>query len=358
MARGLETLDRLGAGPTVSEGINKLVGWRAILALQRRSPTAGVLLDSFYQAAVKPGTDRNMFVPAVMLQGGGEPAAQIDFNRRLLASRLSPEEARTVTGLSAVAWAARGAWDSSLALRERLVRSPADTIGVLNVYRTAVLAAFVGALPVGEAHRRRAAAAPLVAAHRPGFRAELAWLDGVLAAIGRDTAGVTVARARLKRTGAKWSSVLDRSLDAFEAALRGDRRAAATAMAALEWEVADGSPWFAFDPDTPHVLLQGVDRMAAAQWLLAEGDSAQAVRLLGWHRGFPPLDDKIPLAPLAYLLQAGIEQGLSDTAAAGRSYEQFLARFDMPGPAQRHLVVEARAALARLGAEGGPPPER
>ena len=358
MARGLETLDRLGAGPTVSEGINKLVGWRAILALQRRSPTAGVLLDSFYHAAVRPGPDRNMFVPAVMLQGGGEPAAQIDFNRRLLASGLSSEEARTVAGLSAVAWAARGAWDSSLAVRERLVRSPADTIGLLNVYRTAVLAAFVGALPVGEAHRRRAAAATLIASPHLSFLAELAWLDGVLAATARDTAGVAAARARLGRTGAKWSSILDRSLGALETALRGDRRAAATAMAALEWEVADGSPWFAFNPKTPHVLLQGIDRMAAAQWLLAEGDNAQAVRLLGWHRGFPPLDDKIPLAPLAYLLQAGIEQGQGDTTAARKSYEQFLARFDMPGPAQRHLVVEARAALARLGAERGPPPER
>ena len=358
MTRGLETLERLGAEPAISEGIGKLMGWRAILALQRRSPTAGALLDSFYQGAVEPKPDRNIFVPAVMIQGGGEPAAQIEFNRRLLGSGLSREEARTVTGLSAVAWAARGAWDSSLALRERLVRSPADTIGLLDVYRTAVLAVTVGALPAEEALRRRAAAGPLAAAHRPGVRAELAWLDGVLAAVTGDTAGVVAARGRLGGTGARWASILDRSLGAFEAALRGDRRAAATAMAALEWEVADGSPWFGFSPHTPHVLLQGIDRMAAAEWLLAEGDTLQALRLLGWHRSFPPLDDKVPLAPLAYLLQAGIEHAQGDTTAARRNYGQFLARYDLPGPAHRHLVLEARAALLRLGAARAPPPER
>jgi TolB-like protein len=356
MARGLETLERLGADTALSEEIGKLLGWRTVLALQRRSPTAGALVDSFYQQAMKD-RDGEFFVPAVMLQGGGEPAAQIEFNRRLLASELSPEQARTVTGLSAVAWAARGAWDSSLALRERLVRSPADTVGLLNVYRTAVLAASVGALPVAVAHRRRAAAAPWVAAHGPGFRAELAWLDGVLAAVGGDTAGLVAARARLGRTGARWADRLDRSLGAFETALRGDRRAAGTAMAALEWEVADGSPWFAWNPNTPHLLLQGIDRMAGAEWLLAEGDTNQAVRLLGWHRGFPPLDDKVPLAPLAYLLQAGIEHAQGDTTAARRNYGQFLARYDLPGPAHRHLVVEARAALLRLGAPRAPLPE-
>jgi hypothetical protein len=97
--------------------------------------------------------------------------------------------------------------------------------------------------------------------------------------------------------------------------------------------------------------------MAAAEWLLAEGDSAQAARLLSWHETFPPLDDKAPLAPLAYLLRASIEDGHGDVAAARRDYEQFLVRYDMPPPAHRHLVTEARAAVARLGATPVPPPE-
>jgi hypothetical protein len=221
-----------------------------------------------------------------------------------------------------------------------------------------VLATTVGALPAAGAARRRIAAAPLVLLQRPAFRAELAWLDGVLAATSADTAGLVAARARLRGTGAEWAVNLDRSLGAFELALRGDRRAAATAMAALEWELADGSPWFAWSPETPHLLLRGIDRMAAAEWLLAEGDSAQATRLLSWHETFPPLDDKPPLAPLALLLRANIADGQGNVDAARRDYQKFLGLYDMPPPAHRHLVVEARAALARLGTSPAPPAER
>jgi TolB-like protein len=355
-ARALVMLERLGAGPAFerTEGRNKLLGWRATLALQSRSPTARVLLDSLYQDMVKP--DRWWFVSGVIIQGAGHPADQIEMNRRLLRHGVPPEGARTFTYMNAIAWATRGAWDSALATRERLVRSPTDTIALLDVYRTAVLATTVGALPAAEAIRRRSAAAALL--HGPGLRAELAWLDGVLAAASADTAGLVAARTRLRGTGAKWAASLDRSLGAFESALRGDRRKAATAMAALEWELADGSPWFAFDPKTPHILLRGIDRMAAAEWLLAEGDSAQAARLLSWHETFPPLDDKAPLAPLAFLLRANIEDGHGDVDAARRDYQQFLVRYDMPTPAHRHLVMEAKAALARLGSTPAPPAER
>ena len=357
MARGLDALDRLGAGPTFlqNEGIDKLLGWRAALAVLRQSPSAAIMLDSVYQDAVRPG--EGMFVRGVWLQGVGEPGVQINFNRRLLRSGLPPDEARTLTYLSSLAWAARGAWDSALAFREQLVRSPSDTIALLDVYRTAVLGASVGALRASEAARRRLAVGRLAPGMRPGLRADLAWLDGVLAAGQADTAGLVSARARVRQTGAKWGPVLDRSLGAFETALRGDRHAAATAMATLEWELADGSPWFAWNPNTPHVLLRGIDRMAAAQWLLAEGDSVQAIRLLGWHRSFPPLDDKIPLAPLAYLIQAGVEDASGDSVAARGHYQQFLARYDLPVPAHRHLVTQARAALARLGAAPTGPPQ-
>jgi hypothetical protein len=357
-ARALAMLERLGAGPAFerNEGRNKLLGWRATLALQSRSPTARVLLDSLYQDMVKP--DRELFVSGVMIQGAGYPGDQIDMNRRLLRHGVPTDGAHLLTYMNAIAWASRGAWDSALASRERLLRYPTDTIRLLDVYRTAVLATTVGALPAAVAARRRAAAAPLVLLHRPAFRAELAWLDGVLAAASADTASLVAARTRLRGTGAKWAVSLDRSLGAFESALRGDRRAAATAMAALEWELADGSPWFAYSPQTPHLLLRGIDRMAAAEWLLAEGDSAQAARLLSWHETFPPLDDKVPLAPLAFLLRANIEDGHGDVDAARRDYQQFLVRYDMPPPAHRHLVMEAKAALARLGSTPAPPAER
>jgi TolB-like protein len=348
-ALALDMLERLNSGPTLLKtvGRDQLLGLRTTLALQRRSPVARLMLDSLYQDMVKP--DRDLFESGVMIQGAGHLADQLEMNRRLLRHGVPADGARTLIYMNAIAWATRGAWDSALGMREQLVRSPTDTVGLLDVYRTAVLGTRVGALPADEAARRRPAAARLLLLNGPAYRAELAWLDGVLAATTLDTAGLVAARARLRVTGAKWTASLDRSLGAFESALRGNRRSAATAMAALEWELADGSPWFAGDPKTPHKLLRGMDRMAAAEWLLAEGDSAQATRLLSWHETFPPLDDKAPLAPLAYLLRASIEDGHGDVVAARRDYEQFLVRYDMPPPAHRHLVTEARAAIARLG---------
>jgi hypothetical protein len=184
-ARALERLERLHAGPTIlqNERMDKLLAYRTVLALQRRSLESEVMLDSMYQDVLRPGRDK--FVPGIVLQGSGMPAAQIDFNRRLLRHGLAPEDARNVAHGIALAWAMRGSWDSALVARDHLVQSATDTLGLLNVYRTAVLATFVGALPAQEAARRRPAVARLVPFQPAGYQAELAWLDGVLAAANR-----------------------------------------------------------------------------------------------------------------------------------------------------------------------------
>ena len=346
IVRAVDALERLGAGPLFlkTEGLDKLLLYRTQLALTRQDGSAGRMLDSFYLSAAP--LDRDHFVPSVALTGV-DPAAQIAFNRRLLARGLPPDEARITTTFIAFAWAVRGAWDSALVVRDGLVRGPTDTLALLTAYRTAVLGAWVGALPVDDAERRRPAMAPLIEACGPGFRAELAWLDGVLAVAGHDLNGLTAARVALKRSGGAWTSYLDRSLGAFQLALEGDRRSAASAMAALEWELADGTPHFV-SRATPHALLRGVDRLAAAEWLQEAGRGAEALPLLRWHRTFPNFEDKIPLAPLAFLFSARIEATLGDTAAARRDYALFLKSYDMPTPNSRHLVAEARDALERL----------
>jgi serine/threonine-protein kinase len=354
-ARAVEALDRMGAGPTFvhNEAMDKPLMYRTWLALERRNGSADALLDSAYQSVVIPG--RDVFVPSLLLQGEGYPALQIGFNRRLLRHGLPPNGARITSWFIALTWAVRGAWDSALAARDQRVRDPADTLALLRRYQTAVLAAWVGALPPGEAARRRPAAAPLVVGLGPGYRAELAWLDGVLAVAGNDLKGVTASRAALKTSGGVWWSYLDRSLGAFESDLQHDRRTAASAMAALEWELAEGNPYFAGDDATPHVLLRGVDRLAAAQWLQDQGDGTQALRLLA--SAGSTFEDRIPLAPLAFLLSARIEASLGDTGAARRDYQRFLQRYDMPLPPHRHLVVEAREALARLADTAALPTE-
>jgi hypothetical protein len=47
-------------------------------------------------------------------------------------------------------------------------------------------------------------------------------------------------------------------------------------------------------------------------------------------------------------MRARIEEAQGNTRSATEHYQQFLRRYDSPMPAQRHLVTEARGALARL----------
>jgi tetratricopeptide (TPR) repeat protein len=111
---------------------------------------------------------------------------------------------------------------------------------------------------------------------------------------------------------------------------------------AREWALLAGDPY-----------AVSVTHMAAANALLAVGDTARAVRCLYWHEaGFPPpgggLGDQL-FAGLAYLKLAQIEEAQGHRDLARGHYEQFLRRYDMPSPAHQHLVTEARAALQRLG---------
>jgi uncharacterized protein HemY len=97
--------------------------------------------------------------------------------------------------------------------------------------------------------------------------------------------------------------------------------------------------------------------LVAARWLLEDGDTAQAGRLLTWHEAESSLLESsftYAVSPLAYLLLARIEDAQGDTRSASEHYQQFLRRYDMPMPAQRHLVDEARAALSRLSGRGDP----
>lgn len=60
------------------------------------------------------------------------------------------------------------------------------------------------------------------------------------------------------------------------------------------------------------------------------------------------------MRPLVSLQLARIEDARGRVADARRLYRDFLIWYDMPAPAHRHLVEEARTALARLS--GAPQP--
>ena len=97
--------------------------------------------------------------------------------------------------------------------------------------------------------------------------------------------------------------------------------------------------------------MRSVNRLSAARWLLADGDTTQATRLLVWHETCCErwrTAAGATFAPIAYLLLGRIEETRGHDQLARKHYEQVLQRYDMPVPALRHVVAEAEAALARL----------
>ena len=242
--------------------------------------------------------------------------------------------------------AARGAWDSAFVAMDNAARGNAGPTTGLHGYRLAAVGVWLGAVEPSVAAAWRGRAADAFDRMRPEHRAELAWVDGLLAVARRDPAGLARARAALKQTGAPDLRRLDSSLTAFSRDLAGDRRGALELLVALERDRQYMS--------NIHPYLTGVNRLTASRWLAAEGDAAGAARLLTWHEaiGDPAspqaLHANALLAPFAYLARARIEEAHGQRDAARAHYERFLSNYDTPVPAHRVLAAEARAALARL----------
>jgi TolB-like protein len=345
--RVLGALERLNAGPAMLKewGSNQLIQFRLVDRIQRDdSGGARALLDSVARdlARSRKGPHHN---PGWF----GFPAADIALYQRMRRLGFKPDNAALTI---AYTWAARGAWDSALVALDRSVKGgEADSLAPLSLYRIAALGAWVGALPAAEAANRRRAA------HRalPGLgsyeRAELALIDGLLAVSTSDRRALAKARQEGQASGDSMSSVLNQTLEAFDRSLSGDVRRAGRALAALEWRQADE-----YYPHNFSRILMPVSRLAASQWLLASGDTATAARLLTWVEadGGPGGTGKTLLKGLVELQRARIEDARGHQAQAEAHYRQFLTRYDMPMPTNRHLVDEANEALARLGSRADP----
>jgi TolB-like protein/tetratricopeptide (TPR) repeat protein len=340
---------RLGGYPGASSHWNRL--------LYQLGTTDGVLDSSLtpladtvarYYAGLRDGSLE--FAPEVELLAGF-PAAQIDLNRRVLRLGVDPERAAANLRGIALSWGARGAWDSALAVMDRYTAMGTNADAALEAYALAVLGAWFGGLDSEEPLKRRQATGLTTAemgAEPPGAKERLAWLDGILAFWRRDHRGLLTASAALEAMRSPRAAFNHRSLAAFERALGGDRADAGRELAAQEWQCAN-------QPSCPLGNYDiAVHHLAAAQWLLEAGDTAQAARLLVWHeawQGGSYWAGTEVLAGLAYLQRARIEESRGSTRLAGEDYQQFLRRYDMPMPAQRHLVDEAKTALVRMASE-------
>jgi serine/threonine-protein kinase len=338
--RALHQLDRLDAGPTLSaDGYgNRMQQFRYLYAIQRGDTAlVRVLTDSMALDVVGSFYDPFLY---------GFFAEQMDVSRAALAANVAPERRRAHRQLLALSWAGRGAWDSALAGFDRLGDGGADSVAPLRAYGMATLAVWLGAADRREARARRPAAIRAARGTGAGGGAEIAWLDGVLAAADSNRRELTAAREALRKSGDTGWRALDRSLGALDTALQGATGPAGEAMATLEWEeAAVAAPDFA-----EHPLVIPLDRLAGARWLAANDDTEQAQRLLEWVEaayGFHPSTlYSLALAGLADLERARIEEGLGQPELARRYYLRFLRRYDRPVPHHLPLVEEARAQVS------------
>jgi tRNA A-37 threonylcarbamoyl transferase component Bud32/TolB-like protein len=301
-------------------------------------------------------------VLALKLLQVGFPAAQIELNNRVLGSgRASRDMVTWLRGVNAWAWAERGAWDSALSIMTDVAlkhpgpyRPGERPILALESYGMAVLGAWIGATSHTLAVQRRAAAVRVIGELPNGeirhdALGRLAWLDGILGFAQRDRQAIRAARRAAAQSGYYQKQLVDRSLWAFDQALTGNRKKAGKALAQLEEQCV---LQVGCNHRTPHIAVQ---RFAAAEWLQEAGDLERAARLLryqdepqrGWQWIF-----RDALAGPTYMLRARIEERRGNATLALEYYQQFLRRYDSAVQPQRHLVDEARAALARFSGGG------
>jgi TolB-like protein len=343
----IEALKRLDAGPVLSaDGYgDRLILFPFLRAIMRgdRAQVA-MLSDSVARDPAPAAATTGSFFDGFNF---GFFPEQIDVSRRIVeAGGGPPERLRFHRQTIALSWAGRGAWDSALAGLDKLAAEGADSTDALRAYGIAALGAWLEAIDPREAAARRSLAAE--SGRGAGGRAELAWIDGVVASARRDRAALTQARTRLNQSGDPASRALDRSLGALDAALRGDTAEAGAALAALEWEEAA-----VLAPDfVDHPLVIALDRIAGARWLSAAGDAEQALRLLRWSEGVFLLHPSTAYSPafagLVDLERGRIEDRLGRAEPARASYTRFLQLYDRPMARQRSMVEEVKKRVTAM----------
>jgi tetratricopeptide (TPR) repeat protein len=359
-AKVAEALTALGYYSRLSaeRGYDASMGARLELSAGAGLPVS--LRDSFALAIARSPDWLVRTFASVRLYAVGYPAAQIELNRRLLA--LAPHD--SLAGFTwvgtAQAWAARGAWDSTLAAYQHAVSLGTRNISPVSLYTMAASGTWLGALDMARTAEQRAAAVKSLDRLPPGEpatrreRAMLAWADGILAAQRRNLPDLKEARERLRQSGASAAPFMERSLAGFELELRGARQAAAESLAVLDLAATD------LDISAPHdPYARSITHLAASQLMLEQGDTSRALKLLRWHEAYIPASAEgfrsQIFAGLAYYQLARIEKAQGKDDLAREHYEQFLRRYDMPPPAHRHLVDEAKGALRRMSRQKDTP---
>jgi hypothetical protein len=352
VAAVLDTLEKLNAGPILREGPggqDEMLQLRFLSGLERGQGLAPACFDSVAREVASHGW---VLLLHPGMWGYGFGRAEIEIDRRALALAGEPGQAALLRRDLGSLWAARGAWDSALAATDRYAQASqgTDSKAALGAYRLAVLAAWVGAVAPAEADHRRVAASRSLVDLGVGQQAEMLWLDGLLAFTRQDRLALASTRAALGRMQDPGAGIAAHTLGAMDLALTGSMAKAAESLAALQGEQSERT----YQDIQLLPSLLPVGRMLAARWLTTVGDTAQALRLLAWNDAFflhlGSRFSSILSGPVS-LERARLEEAHGQAEPARAHYERFLRLYDLPVPAQRHLVEEAKAALRRLSGQ-------
>jgi tetratricopeptide (TPR) repeat protein len=283
---------------------------------------------------------------------------QIRLNRRLLASGPVQSHAADLRLGTAMTWAARGAWDSAAVELDAWWGVATDPRDALRAYGFGVIARLVGAWDGERLAALRRAAVDAAAVGDADDRLELAWLDGVHAYSRADTAGLMDARDRVQRSGGSRTASLDQSLAGLEQGLRGDESSAARTLERVE--LNDAEMWAGSSRGSRHPYLTTINRLHAGRWLLADGDTTGAVRILQWWQTLPGTQAALreglaswPVIPFVLIELARIadERGRVDEAML--HYLRIVRLYDLPStPEGAAILTEATNALERLTETG------
>lgn len=246
----------------------------------------------------------------------------------------------------AYAWAGRGAWDSAAVAVERWTRSDGSWLARLGGYGLLTSGAALGAVEPDLA--KSAHPGPPPEDTDPDQRAELAWLDGVVAWAQSDEDALEAARVRLDSSGGRFRPLLGGSLDALRLDAAGRRDEAIAALTAVEDSAGNHFEPEAFRFVHPHIST--VDRVLLGRWLLEAGRPADAVRLLSWYEAIlpsaPPLEIvNRTVGGLGVYERARAEQAMGRTEDARTHFRRFLRSVDRPTASLRPLVEDAEARL-------------
>jgi hypothetical protein len=255
----------------------------------------------------------------------------------------------------ALAWAARGAWDEAMTAADRWAAASGDRAGALGAYRLAIAGVMTGGVLARDAAIRRPAIERAFARWSPDERAELGWLDGLLAYLANDAIRIEAARRAIADSGSPDRARLQQSLAALATEAAGDRRAAAREIADLEMEMADSAPVHTIG--TRYPLFTIANRLLAARWLRSLGHDADAARLLTWYESMSsgPVTAawNMGIGKITLVDRGEIAESRGHAQRARRYYERFLQQYDRAVPAMRPFVDRAKAGLERLGGNAG-----